>query len=460
MRQRSKVIISIGFFVSLVFIGFLILFSWLRKSIELSIDGESQRLTLFALTVADVLRSENISLAEADLISPTPSHWLKEGETITIQRTVQVPILADGKTYIIQTAARSPSNILTQANIPYSAGDTILADGKSVALNEPLQKDPHTGRFPTLQIRPSISFSFTENSQKETLTSTAPNLGQALWQAGIVLSTADEIEPTLSTHLFEGLQAILQRARPISITFQSQNLSAMVVASTIGQALSKAGLSMQGLDYSIPPEEASLPKNGMIHIVSVREESIIEQTPIPFENEYQATPDLEIDSQKVLQPGEVGAKATRIRIRYEDGQEVSRQVEDEWTARQPQNRIIGYGTNLVEHTTDTPDGAISYWRAVPMYAVSYSPTSAGGSITASGQPLRKGLVAVDTRYIPLGTRLYIPGYGEAIAADTGGAVKGRVIDLGYSDEDYVAWHQNVTVYFLWPPPANVVWIYP
>jgi len=95
-----------------------------------------------------------------------------------------------------------------------------------------------------------------------------------------------------------------------------------------------------------------------------------------------------------------------------------------------------------------------------MYAVSYNPASAGGSITASGAPLRKGLVAVDTRYIPFGTRLYIPGYGEAIAADTGGAVKGRVIDLGYSNDDYVAWHQNVTIYFLWPPPENVVWIYP
>jgi resuscitation-promoting factor RpfB len=460
MSPRTKFITSIGIFVSLILIGLLFLLTWLRKSIELSIDGESQRLTLFALAVADVLRSEDISLAEADLISPAPSHWLKKGDTIAIQRAVQVPVLADGKSYIILTAARTPSNILTQANIPYSAGDTILADGKSVAFDEPLQKDPHTGRFPTLQIRPAISYSFTEDSQGETLTSVASNLGQALWQAGIVLSTADEIEPALSTPLFKGLQAILQRARPVHIIFQGQNLSAMVVASTVGQALSKAGLSMQAQDFSIPTEEAPLPEDGIIHIVSVREESIIEQAPIPFENEYQAAPDLEIDSQKVLQPGEVGTKATRIRIRYEDGQEVSRQVEDEWTARQPQNRIIGYGTNLVEHSADTPDGAVSYWRAIPMYAVSYSPSSAGGSVTASGQSLRKGLVAVDTRYIPLGTHLYIPGYGEAIAADTGGAVKGRVIDLGYSDEDYVAWHQNVTVYFLWPPPGNVVWIFP
>jgi 3D (Asp-Asp-Asp) domain-containing protein len=371
-----------------------------------------------------------------------------------------VPILAGSKSYILLTAARTPANILTQAHIPYSSADTILADGKLVALDEPLQKDRNTGRFPALQIRPLIPYAFTEGSQKKTLASTAPTLGQALWQAGIVLSTADEIEPALNTSLYSGLQAVLQRSRPITISIQGQDFPAMVVAHTVGQALSKAGFSLQALDYSIPPEDKPLPENGMIQIVSVREETTIEQTPIPFENEYQAAPDLEIDNQKVLQPGEYGIQATRIRIRYEDGQEVSRQVEDEWTARQPQNRITGYGTNLVEHTADTPDGTISYWRAITMYAVSYNPTSAGGSITASGQPLRKGLVAVDTRYIPLGTRLYIPGYGEAVAADTGGAVKGRVIDLGYSDEDYEAWHQNVTVYFLWPPPGNVVWIYP
>jgi uncharacterized protein YabE (DUF348 family) len=460
MRQRTKIITSIGITVSLVLVGLFLLFSWLRKSIELSIDGESRHLTQFALTVSDVLRAENISLAEADLISPAPSDWLKEGETITIQRAAQVPILAGSKSYILLTAARTPANILTQAHIPYSSADTILADGKLVALDEPLQKDRNTGRFPALQIRPLIPYAFTEGSQKKTLASTAPTLGQALWQAGIVLSTADEIEPALNTSLYSGLQAVLQRSRPITISIQGQDFPAMVVAHTVGQALSKAGFSLQALDYSIPPEDKPLPENGMIQIVSVREETTIEQTPIPFENEYQAAPDLEIDNQKVLQPGEYGIQATRIRIRYEDGQEVSRQVEDEWTARQPQNRITGYGTNLVEHTADTPDGTISYWRAITMYAVSYNPTSAGGSITASGQPLRKGLVAVDTRYIPLGTRLYIPGYGEAVAADTGGAVKGRVIDLGYSDEDYEAWHQNVTVYFLWPPPGNVVWIYP
>ena len=51
--------------------------------------------------------------------------------------------------------------------------------------------------------------------------------------------------------------------------------------------------------------------------------------------------------------------------------------------------------------------------------------------TASGVPVRKGVVAVDPRVIPLGTRLYIPGYGQGLAADVGTAIKGRIIDLWF-----------------------------
>jgi 3D (Asp-Asp-Asp) domain-containing protein len=49
--------------------------------------------------------------------------------------------------------------------------------------------------------------------------------------------------------------------------------------------------------------------------------------------------------------------------------------------------------------------------------------------TASGVPVGKGVVAVDPKVIPLGTKLYVPGYGKSVAADVGWAIKGKIIDL-------------------------------
>jgi 3D (Asp-Asp-Asp) domain-containing protein len=51
--------------------------------------------------------------------------------------------------------------------------------------------------------------------------------------------------------------------------------------------------------------------------------------------------------------------------------------------------------------------------------------------TTIGLPVGKGIVAVDPRVIPLRTRLFVPGYGRAIAADVGSAIKGRIIDLWF-----------------------------
>ena len=118
---------------------------------------------------------------------------------------------------------------------------------------------------------------------------------------------------------------------------------------------------------------------------------------------------------------------------------------------------------------DTPYGPVEYWRAVPMYATSYSPSRAGTpldapwfGITRSGKVLKKGMVAIDMRLIPLGTPLYVPGYGLAIAEDTGSGVRGRMIDLGYEDDNFISWSTYLTVYLRTPvpPPSQITWILP
>ena len=85
---------------------------------------------------------------------------------------------------------------------------------------------------------------------------------------------------------------------------------------------------------------------------------------------------------------------------------------------------------------ETSRGALRYTNVMVMEASAYLPTDGGGScITATGLPAQHGVVAVDPDVIPLGTRLHIPGYGVAIAADTGGMIEGDMIDLCMEDYD-------------------------
>jgi len=86
-----------------------------------------------------------------------------------------------------------------------------------------------------------------------------------------------------------------------------------------------------------------------------------------------------------------------------------------------------------------------------MEATAYLPTDGSGDgITATGIPARKGIVAVDPAVIPLGTRVYVPGYGLGLAADTGGMIVGEKIDLCMEDygEAWAFGRRMVKVYVL------------
>jgi 3D (Asp-Asp-Asp) domain-containing protein len=74
----------------------------------------------------------------------------------------------------------------------------------------------------------------------------------------------------------------------------------------------------------------------------------------------------------------------------------------------------------------------------------------GNGITAIGLQAKKGICAVDPKVIPLGSRLYIPGYGEALAADTGGWVKGNRIDLVFDslEDCYRYGRRKIKVYLV------------
>ncbi len=370
-----------------------------------------------------------------------------------------VTIIENDQVIRLQTNDRIPSTLLNQAGVTVNLNDRVLLNGLPISLNQPITTYPIT-----LQIRRAMPITLTAPQGENQIQSSAFTLGEALQEASIWLRAGDRITAPLDSPISTSPVSILP-SRELTITSSGGTMQILSSAQTIGEALAEAGIPLLGLDYSIPAEDEAPPVDGQIRVVQVTETMQLAQKPIPFESELQASADVALDQTQILQPGEPGLTVQRIRIRYEDGEEISRVTEDETLVRPARTRLMGYGTKI-EVKTATVDGVqIEYWRAVQMYATSYSPCRSGTdqcySGTSSGKSLRKGMVGLrQSWYLAMqGQQLYIPGYGFGSVEDVcGGCVGKPWIDLGFGDNNFEPWHSWVTVYFLTPVPANVIYV--
>ena len=378
-----------------------------------------------------------------------------------------VTILENDQITTLQSDERVPAALLNQAGITLNPKDRILLNGLPISPDQPITTYPAT-----LQIRGAISLTITTPEGEKQIQSSAFTIGEALQEASIWLRAGDKVTLPLNFPIRRAENGEVSTS-PVSIlpssdlAIRSSGITTQILSSaqTVGEALVEAGIPLIGLDYSLPAENEPLPADGQIRVVRVTESMQLTQKPIPFESELQASADVPLDQTQILQPGQPGLTVQRIRIRYEDGQEISRIIEDETLVRPPETRLMGYGTRI-EVKTATVDGVqIEYWRAVQMYATSYSPCRSGTdqchSGTSSGKSLRKGMVGLrQSWYLAMqGQRLYIPGYGFGSVEDVCGGCVGRPwIDLGFSDNNFEPWHSWVTVYFLTPVPANVIYV--
>ncbi len=170
--------------------------------------------------------------------------------------------------------------------------------------------------------------------------------------------------------------------------------------------------------------------------------------PIPPPVVRQPDGTLEKGLEEVADEGEPGLKEATVKLHLVDGAEAAAVTIAEKVLKSPKPQIVSVGTREVVQTSR---GTVRFRQAYWMEATAYLPSDGGGhGITASGLSARYGIVAVDPNVIPLGTRLYIPGYGLALAADTGGAIIGNKIDLCMEDY-HAAWEfgrRMVKVYVL------------
>ena len=441
--------------------------------ITLVVDGKEQIVRTNQRSVETILREAGIPIEPEDTVGPEMTAALADNQsTIIVQHARPVTIIADGNTHRIKTQATRLSNMLKEAGVTLGPNDLVLANGQPLdrAANSTyrfdLRPDDLSAIKLTLRRALPVSIDLGHGDVRK-LETPARTVGEALNDIGLQLYLADRITPDLNTPLAPNLKIEVQQSKPINVDVDGRTLKTRTLRQTVGEVLTDLGVTLIGQDYTQPAVDATLEVNSLVKVVRVREEILIEQETIPFDTVRIADDTMELDTAQELE-GHNGVRQKRTMIRYENGVEVNRVADPDFIVLQePQNKELRFGTKIVIRTLDTPNGPIEYWRKIRAYATSYSAASSGTpktakwyGITATGLPMRKGIVAVDPSVIRLGTKLYVDGYGVGLAADTGSGVRGRWVDLGYDDDNLQGWWWWVDVYLLTPVPGNISYTLP
>lgn len=454
----NRKIIGIGLICMLIAGG--VIYFQSNRDVTLTVNGENRKISTHSLTVGVILQDARISVESSDQIIPGWNALLLNSGPITLNQAVHYQILVNGHSISFISRDRVPGKILSALKLTLNPGDRILVDGTPVSSEAQLLPT----RYHTLEIRRAVEITLQDGTAMRSFYSAAPTIGEALWDEGYRLTNMDQLEPGMNTLLTAPIQAVLHRAQAITVTEKDSSISVDVPSKPIGLALARAGFSLQNGDYVLPPENDLPQRNGQIKITRTNEQLVIAEKILPYQSVSQLNDNVELDQKEVVQNGEYGISIHRERVLLEDGAVKNKLTATDETVKQPVDEIVGYGTKIQVHSLDTPSGTIQYYRAVQMYATAYSPchvgTGACSNSTASGMPVKRGVVAVILRWYAYmaGQSVYIPGYGTAVIGDTGGGIPGTPwIDLAFTDAEYEEWHSWVTVYFLAPPPSNILY---
>ena len=274
------------------------------------------------------------------------------------------------------------------------------------------------------------------DGKEETFVTYKGTVKDVLQEKGVELAPKDRVQPSLESKVSEKETIILKTAIPVEINSNGIKVQVQTAENTIEDMLAaeETTLKEQGIQFNkdvdevLPSLDSKIEGDVSVQLVKVETKDIVDKEAINFDTIVEKDADLDSSVQKVKSEGSNGEKEITYQLIYKDGVEISRNVKSTKTILEPQNKIVVKGTGQVYASRG--GDSIIYKKKLNCTATAYS----NHSNTATGRtPVRNegGLstIAVDPSVIPLGSKVYVEGYGYAIAADTGGAIKGNKIDI-------------------------------
>jgi 3D (Asp-Asp-Asp) domain-containing protein len=304
---------------------------------------------------------------------------------------------------------------------------------------------------------PAKHVTFVRDGIPQTLETRAATAEDLLVERGIVPAPEDALSVDPASPVVDGETVVYRAAVPVTVTVDDQPHQLRTAAATVGDLLSQQGISWDRHDEVSPAATSAIANDTAITVEHRESWTEVVRKPITPRTEKRWAYTLPVGKTKVVDAGRAGMRETSyLVVRGSDRGTERRTTLASRILRSPRPRILAEGigeyTALSQVASRSVVGTLKLASsALSMIATAYTAGCGGCSgMTATGHRAGHGIVAVDPHVIPLGTQMYIPGYGKAIAGDTGGSIRGNRIDLGFNSiaAAYQFGRRPITVYLL------------
>lgn len=428
-----------------------------RHEVTVLSNGQAVRVSATFDTRSEALAAASVALEPGDrvLYGTGGRH-----ASVAVQRARTVSIEVDGKLLQLHTQTSTVGGALAEAGIELRSADRVLLAGQPTTARAPLGNaalvsrvagggvgtpagfpgDRALGNSQISVVRARPVTVMIDTLRVDTL-SAAPTIDGLLQDLGMTVREVDLVQPALDTELTAGMTVRLAKARTVNLRLDGRDQVLYTQAQTVADVLRILGVD-PGPDEILSPGRETPIANGIAVVIGLNrtfEEDVREV--VDPSTVYESDTSLAVGTVKVIQ-GVAGVRVTRSSVTVKNGVETSRTILRSDLLQEPTatRQITGTRPAPPKPTLDAPDYTGTYSRKITMRVTWYNASHGGKArsdpaygITATGRRLDYGICAVDPNVIPLGSWIYVPKYGKCLAADTGGAIKGNIIDLGFPE---------------------------
>ena len=348
----------------------------------------------------------------------------------TTKNTVALTI--DGQERTVKTHASTVRELFEEQDILLQKEDYVSPTEDSKVTNN-------------LKIvwKPAKQVQLSKENEKDSIWTTSKTVKDFLKEQSIILNEHDEVQPSLNTALKKGMDITVKRAVSLTLLDGGVKKETWSTSTTVADFLTQQGISLTELDRVEPALEDKVMENGTINVIRVEKVTDVVEEPISYAVVTKKDENLDTGTEKVITEGQEGLISKEYEVTLENGKEVSRVVLNEKKLKDKQDKVVSVGTKA--KPIQVASRGSGNGKEIYVTSTAYTASCNGCSgTTATGVNLHANpnakVIAVDPRVIPLGSKVYVEGYGYAIASDTGGAIKGNKIDVFFpSKSDAYRW---------------------